>query len=409
MWIFPLLFACVRPSSTEAPVLDTGADTAVPTAIEPEGLLDSLLAGEVDPISATRDLAWESGWPVQQGDLYSFVILDGGPWALVGDFNNWEPTPMNCDPGLCWVQIVIEGDVDGLKYKFTRDGEFIADPNARSYRYDEFGELSYVRPPLGEWRLDRWPGVSTDGLLDRDLRVYVPPGPGPFPVLYAHDGQNLFDPAAMWGGWRLQDSLATRPALVVGIDNTAERFGDYTPVEDDIGDGPVGGNGDAYADLVHAVVRPHIESVYGSTGVDGQLGSSLGGLIALHIAQRYPGEYDFVASLSGTLGWGRIGDLGEPMEASWLAADPGGVLFVSSGGGPGADGLCTDPDGDGYPEDDPDAQDNYCENRQFVDVLAAAGRTWDADLYHWYEAGAEHNEAAWAAVVDRPLDIFVGL
>jgi hypothetical protein len=228
-------------------------------------------------------------------------------------------------------------------------------------------------------------------------------------VLYAEDGQNLFDPEAIWGGWRLPEALAGRdPLLVVGIDNTPDRFDEYTHVPDDIGQGLMGGDGDAYATLIEDHVRPHVEAVYGSTGLDGLMGSSLGGLISLHVAWRNPGRYDFAASLSGTLGWGRFGADNETIEQRWLAAPPGTAVYLDSGGGPGTDG-CEDPDSDGFPEDDPDAEDNYCETRQLADALAANGYTWDVDLWHWWEPGAPHAEVAWAARVGMPLDLFLGL
>ena len=44
--------------------------------------------------------------------------------------------------------------------------------------------------------------------------------------------------------------------FLVGIDSGPTRFDDYTHVPDDIGDGPIGGGGDAYADYLDAVVRP---------------------------------------------------------------------------------------------------------------------------------------------------------
>ena len=84
------------------------------------------------------------------------------------------------------------------------------------------------------------------------------------------------------------------------------------------------------------------------------------------------------------------------------------MVFVDSGGSDGGDG-CTDPDADGLPEDDPNQSDNYCTNRQFADALSGAGYTWNTDLYHWHEVDAPHNEAAWAARVDRPLGIFLSL
>ena len=208
----------------------------------------------------------------------------------------------------------------------------------------------------------------------------------------------------------LLDDLAPRLILVVGIANTPYRMDEYTHVPDDIGYGYlIGGQAEAYAALVEDQIRPHIEATYGTTGKDGVLGSSLGGLVSLYIAERYPGRYDFAASLSGTLGWGRFAEDNDTIEELWLAAPPPETaVYVDSGGDPGGAG-CVDPDGDGFPEDDPDASDNYCETRHFADALAASGYTWDVDLFHWWEPDAPHNEAAWASRVGMPLDLFLAL
>lgn len=386
--------------------------TAATTASDDLALVEALVAGEGDPAQVVRQVAWSGGWPVVDGTSAWFVLVDGGgPWSVAGDFDAWSPEPMTAGEGFWWARVEV-GDPTGLRYKFTTGTDWIADPAARSYTYDGYGEISFVRPPLDTYRLDRWPGVEAEGLRPRDLRVYVPAGDGPWPVLYAHDGQNLFDPHAIWGGWRLQDALATRdPMLVVGIDNTEDRFDEYTHVADDIGLGaPVGGDGDAYAALVDGTIRPHVEATYGSTGLDGTFGSSLGGLVSLVIAQDHPGDYDFAASLSGTLGWGRFALENETVEERWLAAPPAGtVVYVDSGGGPGDDGGCFDLDGDGFSEDDPDSSDNYCETRQFADDLAAHGWTWDDDLFHWWEPGATHDEVAWSLRVGQPIDTFLSL
>jgi S-formylglutathione hydrolase FrmB len=139
------------------------------------------------------------------------------------------------------------------------------------------------------------------------------------------------------------------------------------------------------------------------------MGSSLGGLISLHIADTYPDRYDFVASLSGTLGWGRFGQENPVMEEIYVAAGHRDfAIYVDSGGDDGGDG-CDDADGDGFVEDDPNDGDNYCANRAFADAMAGNGYTWEQDLWHWHDAGAEHNEAAWAGRVDMPLSIFLSL
>jgi hypothetical protein len=294
--------------------------------------------------------------------------------------------------GFSWIEVEVP-DPAGSGYKFRSGATWIADPNARSYEYDAFGEISFVRPPADAPRLDRYVGVADGALAPRELRVYVPPGAGPWPVLYAHDGQNLFDPGAIWGGWRLDDAIVEvgGGVLVVGIDNTWDRLDEYTHVPDDIGY-VVGGRADEHVALVVDVIRPAIERVYGSTGRDGLLGSSLGGLVSL---------------MSGTLGWGRFAADGPVMEELWLDGGVRGpVVYVDSGGGDGGDG-CSDPDRDGFPEDDPNSDDNYCENRQFADALAAAGYTWSVDLFHWHEPGAEHDELAWASRVALPLSLFL--
>ncbi|MFT4623548.1 MAG: hypothetical protein ACI8PZ_002204 [Myxococcota bacterium] len=387
-----------------------GTSTGTPGSAD-ERAVRALIAGERDLGSVLAEVAWSGGFPVPTSDGGWLFVAEGGPWQLAGDVTEWAPLPMNAADGFSWIELPV-AEPAGSMYKFTDGGAvWVADPVARSFTYDPLGELSFVEPPTSAWRLDRWPGLAGEGLTARDVHVYVPAGDGPWPVLYAHDGQNLFDPGAIWGGWRLQDALGgVAPMVVVGVHNTFDRFDEYTHVPDDIGYGPMGGQGDAYARLVHEQLRPRMEAAYGSTGVHGVLGSSLGGLISLHIAERYPSEYDFVASLSGTLGWGRFVLENEAMEARWLAMEPGGpVVYVDSGGDAGVDGVCRDLDGDGYFEDDPDSADNYCENRAFADALGAAGWAWDAELYHWHEPGAPHSEVAWAERVARPLGIFGAL
>ena len=377
-------------------------------------LVEGLIAGDLDAATVFPSVAWSSGFPIASDDGVWFVHwYEGGDWSVAGDFNGWEPQPMESH-GDVWAVFVPDLDLSeltGTGYKFVNGGsEWVADPWSRAYTYDDNGQLSYLVAPTETWHLERWPGVEGEGLVPRDLRVYVPAGEGPWPVLYAHDGQNLFDPVSIWGGWRMQDALAQVDGdmLVVGIDNTVDRMSEYTHVDDSVLGYDIVGEGDAYAALVHETVRPHIESTYGSTGHDGVMGSSLGGLISLHIAWAYPGEYDFVASLSGTLGWGRFERSEVTMEEQWLASPPADIrVYVDSGGSAGPDGACLDLDGDGFPEDDPDSSDNFCESRQFVDALAASGFEWEDTLFHWHDPDAPHAENAWAARVDLPLQLFV--
>jgi hypothetical protein len=267
------------------------------------------------------------------------------------------------------------------------------------------GQLSYVRGAGGH--LERWTNVPDDELLPRTVRIWVPTST-PTHHLYVQDGQNLFDPGAIWGGWDLQ-SVVGPSTLVVGVDNGgADRLDEYGPVTDVIEGTPYGGQGDAYASFLLDTLRPMVEGAYGAPSKRGVMGSSMGGLISLHVVLQQPSEWDYAASLSGTLGWGSIGASNPTVIDGFDDAGFIGVpIYVDSGGGAGSG--CVDSDGDGIYDDSPDATDNYCENRQFADLLAAEGWTWDTDLWHWHEPGAPHNEAAWAARVHRPVQLFEGL
>jgi pimeloyl-ACP methyl ester carboxylesterase len=197
--------------------------------------------------------------------------------------------------------------------------------------------------------------------------------------------------------------------LLVGIDNTAARMDEYTHTEDDIESGPggvYGGLGDAYGELLQETIRPFIQERFGEPEKPGLMGSSLGGLISLYLAYHFPGEYQFSASLSGTVGWGSIG-LNNPtiIELMEQAGHQSTAIYLDSGGG----GDCYDSDGDGIDDDNPLVGDNYCENLQLRDTLVSVGYQFEVDLWHWWEPEAEHNETAWAARAGMPMEIFAGL
>jgi hypothetical protein len=155
-------------------------------------------------------------------------------------------------------------------------------------------------------------------------------------------------------------------------------------------------------------VRPFIESRYGMPARSGVLGSSLGGLVSFFQATSDPGQWDFAASLSGTFGWGSIGLTNQTLIERFATSPKSAVvLYLDSGGGPGTG--CIDSDGDGIKDDASGAADNYCETEQMKEALEARGWQQEVDLWHWWEPGAGHNEAAWAARVFRPLAIFEGL
>lgn len=380
------------------------ADAAVDAG--PDGsatpVLDALLAAlRSDLQGAMQAQSDADGWPAAVEGGYLFVSTDPALTQLAGDHDTWQGQAMTPDQGFHWLVLSVPG---GNRYKFTDQTTWEADPWSRAYEWDSFGLMSMVPPAAAH--LERFFGVGAGNIAPRTVRVWVPSGAATH-VLYVQDGQNLFNPNAMWGGWQLQDSVPAA-MMLVGIDNTAGRMDEYTHVADDLGSGPVGGQGDAYADFVHVTVRALVTAHYTEPPKVGVMGSSLGGLITFHIAARFPGAYDFAASLSGTMGWGSIG-VGvhnETMIERYAAAGHGATaLYLDSGGS----GTCVDSDADGIEDDDPSSSDNYCENKQLESVLYSTGYVTGVDVWHHHEPGAQHNEAAWAARVWRPLDLFAAL
>jgi len=363
--------------------------------------LEAILAElRADRDAALTEHGNAEGWPVLVEDGRLFVSVDPALDELAGDHDAWMGAKMNDDMGFRWLVVAVDA---GDKYKFKGGMTFAADAWSRAYAYDDFGEISVVAPAGAH--LERLFGIGDAAMQARTVRVWVPASPATR-VLYVHDGQNLFDPSAAWGSWKLAEA-APDAMLLVGIDNTAARMDEYTHVADDIGGGQiVGGKGDAYADYLESTVRPLVGRTYGEPAVVGVMGSSLGGLISFHVADRHPGHYAFAASLSGTMGWGSIGLHNQTMIERYSAhGHQATSLYLDSGG----DGNCVDSDGDGILDDDAGASDNYCENEQLHETLLGLGYADGGDLHYVWQPGAMHNEAAWAARVGVTLQLFAGL
>lgn len=393
------LAACADPGGgAQGP--DRLADTADSAPVsDADTLLDALRA---DRDGALLDVSRATGWPAPVEDGFLFVHAEGGAWSLAGDHEGWAGEAMTEDAGFSWIVREIAGPGG---YKYVAGDTWVADPWSRRLVYDEFGELSLVGD-VTDAHLERHFQVESDTLAARTVRVWVPEGAATH-VLYAHDGQNLFDPSASYGGWRVQDSVPDG-MMVVGIDNAGfDRMDEYTHVEDVIDGTTYGGRAAEYGAYLQDVVRPLVDEVYGEPAIVGTMGSSLGGLISFWLADAWPDDFAFAASLSGTMGWGSIGAHNETLIERYAGAGHRGVALYLDSGGYGT--TCADADGDGIADDDVQSADNYCENAQLRDVLAAEGYTFDVDLWHWHEPDATHDEAAWAERVWRPMEIFGGV
>jgi len=410
---------------TDSGAADAGADAgpAGPT-------LDDRLAALEDP-SATaaqldallREVSWAEGWPVTDGTRWLFATRwDDAPAgvALASDVNDWEPdVATRAASGVHFWVVLDVGDLaappEGAIYKwYGAPDVYRAPPEARAYGFDAFGEHGFVAPPTdARWR-ERFVAFESAHLeARRTFRAYLPAGfsrGDPARVLFMHDGQNVFHPDAIWGGWRVDEALddpAHDDVVVLAVDNAADRMDAYTHVPDDIGGGaPIGGRADDYARLVLEEALPFFRARYGLTAGRDDLvvaGSSLGGLVSLYLALEHPTEMSCVIAMSPTLGWGAFAESASGMDAlvrRWTSHGSVAIYLDSGGAGP-----CADVDADGVDEDR--GSDNFCTTVQLRDHLASLGYTYDVDLFHWHTEGAPHNEAAWAARMPTALDACV--
>lgn len=156
----------------------------------------------------------------------------------------------------------------------------------------------------------------------RTVSVYLPPGYSEapdrsYPVMYMHDGQNLWNPADAFGGmvWSADETAqglivsgAISPLMIVGIYNGGEhRVNEYTPVPADRGRmRGHGGKADAYGRMIIEELKPFIDREYRTrterefTGLGG---SSLGGLASLYLGLKRPDVFSRLAVMSPSVWW----------------------------------------------------------------------------------------------------------
>ena len=184
---------------------------------------------------------------------------------------------------------------------------------------------------------------------DRDVLVWLPPGydwsEARYPVLYMHDGQNLFEPdTAFLKGehWRVGETATEliaagriEPLIIVGIYNTGgARVDEYTPT-DDVKLG--GGHAGDYARMIIEELKPLIDRSYRTDpATTGVAGSSLGGLVSLHIGFTHPAVFTRIAALSPSVWWDRKAILKTIRESR---SKPKTRLWVDMGTAEGRRGL----------------------------------------------------------------------
>jgi len=141
----------------------------------------------------------------------------------------------------------------------------------------------------------------------RRVWVYLPPtynsSTKKYPVLYMHDGQNVFDDATSFSGeWGVDEAidtlgLKTKECIVIGIDNGGDkRLNEYCPYDFSLNGIAANnrsnvGEGGKYVDFLAKTLKPFIDKKY-RTLKDSKntftAGSSMGGLISMYAVLKYP-------------------------------------------------------------------------------------------------------------------------
>ncbi len=244
---------------------------------------------------------------------------------VAGNFNNWNPKDENykLKPlGGSRKGVVISNIAAGnYAFKFTRGSfekvECTADGRDISDRILDVTADVSIDFVVAGWKDDyperpkRYSASPQVKIIDtafnipqlnrkRRIWVYLPKtytySSKTYPVLYMHDGQNLFnEQTAFSGEWGVDECLDSlqqltgKECIVVGIDNGADkRMTEYNPYDNDkFGKG----EGKQYVDFLVNTLKPFIDSKYRTKkGPEYTFtaGSSMGALISLYAVIQYP-------------------------------------------------------------------------------------------------------------------------
>ena len=263
-------------------------------------------------------------------------------------------------------------------------------------------------------RLVYWTDVRSAFLgPTRHVEIWLPPGYDSatstrYPVLYMHDGQNLFDPRIANTGidWGVDEAVmrlvgrgVIPPVIVVGVWSTVERGPEYSPWH----------GAPAYARFLIEELMPRVNAEFrtltgpANTAV---MGSSMGGLLSYYLVTYHPDRFGACGCVSTHFPFSEkvVADylrdtarVTPPDTVPYIVRDierglrvPRGARYWFDYGGLGLDSA-------------------YGPTHAVVRAwLAGQGLVEDRDFVIRRYADATHNEASWRARLDDPLTFLFG-
>ena len=261
----------------------------------------------------------------------------------------------------------------------------------------------------GGW-LEHYAAFPSAHVAPRAVDVWLPPGYDTtvrtYPVIYMHDGQNLFEPSWAFAGvdWGIDEAMVrlveqglTAGAIVVGVWNVEQRRREYMPQKPlaiasvreaarlYAGEPDFEAWSDRYLRFLVEELKPHIDATYRTTPEQAStfvMGSSMGGLISLYALCEYPAVFGGAGCVSTH--W----PIGKEALVDWFGAalpTPGAHRIYFDFGTATLDAL----------------YEPY--QRRMDRVMQSAGYRRGVDWTTLKFEGAEHSEASWRKRVDVPL------
>jgi predicted alpha/beta superfamily hydrolase len=304
----------------------------------------------------------------------------------------------------CWFYTVVagtnvydNGGVPAVGYQTPLDAFVVQDGQVYNY---------WPPPLVSTNRVDQFTIVPTNDLVGRTVYVYLPRGytenrTKRYPVLYMHDGENLFLGMVSrlsgygWGADTTANNLIRfgqmRETIIVGVssdpDPTSQRrlceYSPPLPACTNMCSSPLGSQ---YASLLLDLIKPRIDANYRTlTNADdtGVMGSSMGGLISTYLGWVYTNTFH------------RVGAMSSPYCGCYpvMAGDtarPKLRIYLDSGDTNGPGNRCL-------------VNDGLLSTMAERDILLNKGYIFNINLDHTIGLNQSHSELSWALRLPRPF------
>ncbi|MBV6879746.1 alpha/beta hydrolase-fold protein [Epilithonimonas ginsengisoli] len=242
---------------------------------------------------------------------------------MASNINDWKPNDERFEfkkNAEGFYSLTIPAQTGKIEYKITQGNWDIAetDENGNSIQnrvLENSDKSQIVELKISDWSAPKEKKHTTTSNVKilsenftipqlnttRKIWIYLPPdyetSKTKYPVIYMHDGQNLFDEFTSFSGeWSVDETMDEiykamgKSAIVIGIDNGGDkRLSEYSPWNNV--KYKTSGEGDLYVDFLAKTLKPYIDKTYRTEKQASKtliMGSSMGGLISLYASAKYP-------------------------------------------------------------------------------------------------------------------------